>query len=321
MRAAVRQIIVVGLILCVRSTIGLAGEDPETLIRQGIELRKAGDDARAEGYFRRAYQLAATPRTAAQLGLAELAVSDYIHAEEHLTEALGYRDAWILEHLVVLKDSRDVARRNLFHVEMAGAPPNATIILEGAPPRPLPPGGIVWIDPGRSATIRIEAPGCQPAVLRITGAAGEGRRIALEMQPSEQASVAASGVAPLPTPVDEASSERTPGRVLRIAGVATAVVGAAAGVLGAVFYEQGASKLHEYQAAIRGGLPWNPQDGDWEGTRNKGVALLIAGGVGVVGGATLFFLAGHETHDPGAGERVSVAAAPGAAFLSYRRAF
>jgi hypothetical protein len=64
-------------VVCVLGTRAAgAAEDPEALIRQGIELRRAGQDARAEGYFRRTYQLAATSRTAAQLGLCELAVGD-----------------------------------------------------------------------------------------------------------------------------------------------------------------------------------------------------------------------------------------------------
>ncbi|MDB4980822.1 MAG: hypothetical protein JWM82_1574, partial [Myxococcales bacterium] len=37
-----------------------ANEDAEGLIRQGIELRRKGDDLRAEGYFKRAYTVAQT---------------------------------------------------------------------------------------------------------------------------------------------------------------------------------------------------------------------------------------------------------------------
>ena len=324
MRTAVLKVVVVGLILCARSTVGIAGEDPETLIRQGIALRKAGDDARAEGYFRRAYDLAATSRTAAQLGLVELAVSDYIHAEEHLTEALGYRDAWILENLAALKGSRDVARRNLFHVEMVGAPPNATVTLEGASPRPLPPGGIVWIDAGRSATIRIEAPGCQPAVLRISGAAGAGRRIAVEMQPLARDRAVGSGVEPPPpTVADRSSTDRSSGNALRIAGLATAVVGVAAGVLGAVLYKQGTNKLHDYQAAVKsdGKIPWNPNDDNWEGTRNTGVTLLIAGGVAAAAGVTLFVVGKRHPNDETVGGQVSFLPQAGGGFFSYRGRF
>jgi hypothetical protein len=318
MQATLRKIVIVGLVLSVRSTVALAAEDPEALIRQGVELRKAGEDARAEGYFRRAYQLAATPRTAAQLGLVELALSDYIHAEEHLSEALAHQDAWIREHLAALTESRATARRNLFHVELVGAPPNATVALDGTPSRPLPPDNTIWLDPGRPATIRIEAPGSRPAVLQVTGAAGEGRRMNVEMQSLEQTSVAGAGSASPPAVVDRSSTEGSPGRTLQIAGIATAAAGVVAGVVGIVFYEQGQSKLHDYQNAIKTNAPWNPQDEDWESTRNTGVALLVAGGVAVVGGAGLFLLGNHQRE---AAEKVSFTAAPGLAFFSYRRSF
>ena len=72
-----------------------AGEDPEALIKQGVELRRQGKDAKAEGYMRRAYQLAATPRTAAQLGLVEVAVKNYLDAEAHLSEALRGKIRWL----------------------------------------------------------------------------------------------------------------------------------------------------------------------------------------------------------------------------------
>jgi hypothetical protein len=323
MRRVMLRLVVVSVILCARNALGIAGEDPEALIRQGIELRKTGEDARAEGYFRRAYELAVTPRTAAQLGLVELAVEDYVHAQDHLEEALGYQDAWILEHLTALKTSRDFARRHLFQIEITGAPPNATVTLEGRSPRPFRADNIFSVDPGRSATIRIEAPGRRPEILRISGAEGEVRHIALTMQALEPTPIVVSGAASPPSVIDRSTTEGASGHALRIAGVATAVVGAAAGVLGAVFYERGTTQLHEYQTAIRsnGAVRWNPQDGNWEGTRNQGVTLLIAGGVGVVGGATLFVLGIHEVHEQRAGEKVSVAVAPGAALLSYRGSF
>jgi hypothetical protein len=45
----------------------------EALIAKGNELRRAGTPGPALPYFQKAYELARTPRTAGQLGLAELA--------------------------------------------------------------------------------------------------------------------------------------------------------------------------------------------------------------------------------------------------------
>src|SRR6476659_9962930 len=55
-------------------THALAEEDAEALILQGNHLRQRGDNERAHGYFKRAYEIARTGRTAAQLGLVEMAI-------------------------------------------------------------------------------------------------------------------------------------------------------------------------------------------------------------------------------------------------------
>jgi hypothetical protein len=315
MPSALGRVLVVGLVLCAHSVVALATEDPEALIREGVELRKQGQDARAEGYFRRAYELAKTARAAAQLGLSELAVGDYLHAEEHLSEALAHRDAWILQHLQVLEDSREVVRRNLFHVVIAGLPADAIVTIEGNPERRLP-SAEAWLEPGSPATLRVEGPGRQPAHVRVAGSAGETRSVTLELRPVVQAPAVVAGF----RPGGAADRTASAGRPLRIAGVTTAVVGVAAGIVGAFLYAQGTSELHEYQTAINsnGAIPWNPRDENWEGTRNAGVALLVVGGVGIAGGVSLFLLGNHERD---AGEKVSLTAAPGVALFSYRGSF
>jgi hypothetical protein len=40
--------------LLVAASVPARAEDPEALIKQGVELRRRGEDARAEGYIRRA---------------------------------------------------------------------------------------------------------------------------------------------------------------------------------------------------------------------------------------------------------------------------
>jgi hypothetical protein len=124
---------------------------------------------------------------------------------------------------------------------------------------------------------------------------------------------------------DQGTSEgqSSSGRGLRIAGIATAAVGVAAGVLGALLYERGVNKLHDYQAAVNsnGTIPWNPSDQNWEQTRNAGVGLLIAGGVAAAGGVTLFMIGRHLGNDDVAGGQVSLAPNAGGAYFSYRTRF
>src|SRR5262252_5115498 len=73
-------------------------EEPEALIRQGIALRRAGEDARAYGYFKRAYEISKTPRTTAQLGLASQAVGKFSEAELLLSAALETDDPWVQQN-------------------------------------------------------------------------------------------------------------------------------------------------------------------------------------------------------------------------------
>ena len=67
-------------------------QDAEAAIRQGMELRKQGEDARALPYLEKAYQLSRTPRTAAQLGLVQMGLGYWVDAERHLDEALSDPD-------------------------------------------------------------------------------------------------------------------------------------------------------------------------------------------------------------------------------------
>src|SRR3954462_15795246 len=60
----------------------------EALISKGNELRRAGTPGPALPYFQKAYELARTPRTAGQLGLAEPAAGYPVDAAEHLAVAL-----------------------------------------------------------------------------------------------------------------------------------------------------------------------------------------------------------------------------------------
>jgi tetratricopeptide (TPR) repeat protein len=81
-------------------------EDANGLIKQGIELRRAGKDQAALEQFRRAYDLTPTPRALAQMGLAEQALSRWIDGEAHLTKALeAAQDSWIAKYRETLEGS------------------------------------------------------------------------------------------------------------------------------------------------------------------------------------------------------------------------
>jgi len=316
-------------------------EDPEALIREGVKLRRQDQDARAEGYFKRAYSLAQTPRTAAQLGLVELALGEFLEAELRLDEALGARDAWVNEHRKALESGRATARQHLLRVELAAVPSGATYAVTGGSPISVPPDGVVWLPPGTSV-LHLAAPGRRAADVHADGREGEVRRITVDLprdepvkavkvavpaappprEPTAAGDVTASHAKVPAAPKQSASQEgeTAPGRGLRIGGIVIAAVGVAAGVAGAVLYLQGSSRLDEYRSAVNsnGQLPWNPRDESWKTFRQAGVACFIAGGAAVAGGAALY-VAGAARD--GAEGKVSFVGGPGFGVVTLRGAF
>ena len=80
----------------------------EALISEGIALRKRGRHQEALRKFREAHKLEATPRAAAQLGLCEQALGQWVEGEDHLEEALkAAKDPWIAKTCLFLQNLSD----------------------------------------------------------------------------------------------------------------------------------------------------------------------------------------------------------------------
>jgi hypothetical protein len=146
-------------------------EEPETLIQQANELRRKGDNARAYGYLKRAYDIARTPRSAAQLGLVEHALGRYAEAEVHLGEALASGDPWVQANRARLESSRSFVRSKLGKVEITGAPADATVTVGTDVPIKLAADRVVYVTPGER-TLRLEAPGRLPVTRTLSVAVG-----------------------------------------------------------------------------------------------------------------------------------------------------
>src|SRR6187455_965959 len=93
----------------------------EALIAKGNELRRAGTPGPALPYFQKAYELARTPRTAGQLGLAELAAGYPVDAAEHLAAALqSPEDPSIVKYRKMLADALTTARSQIGELALEG---------------------------------------------------------------------------------------------------------------------------------------------------------------------------------------------------------
>src|SRR3954449_12870900 len=113
----VRGLVAASVWIAVASQSTLARADPadaEALITKGNNLRREGKPAAALPYFQKAYELARTPRTTGQLGLAELAAGYPVEAAEHLGAALqSPNDPSIVKYRNMLTDALTKARSQI----------------------------------------------------------------------------------------------------------------------------------------------------------------------------------------------------------------
>ena len=104
----------------------------EALIAKGNELRRAGTPGPALPYFQKAYELARTPRTTGQLGLAELAAGYPVDAAEHLAAALqSPDDPSIVKYRKMLTDALATARSQIGELAIEGSPAGAEVVVDG----------------------------------------------------------------------------------------------------------------------------------------------------------------------------------------------
>jgi hypothetical protein len=230
-----------------------AQEEPETLIKQGVDMRKQGDDIKAHGYFQRAYDIARTPRSAAQLGLSDLSVDDNLAAEQHLTEALASSDPWIAKNRDLLQKSRDKARSRLGRVAVGQAPADATVEVAGRAAVPLPADRTIWIPPN-GAELRFAAPGHKPFTTSVTVAAGASATLEVDLP----ALPAAPGAGPTegapaapslqPGPAREAPPEQAGRPWQKTAAWVSGGVGVALLGMGITSHVLYASKIDEFNS-------------------------------------------------------------------------
>ena len=161
-------------------------ESPEALIRQGNDLRRRGDNARAYGYFERAYELTKIPRTAAQLGLASQAVGKVVQAEELLSLALAKGDPWVDSNRATLEASLRKIREDMGGIAVVGAPPGTKVEIADRPARSLPADGVVWSRPGNVVVV-VDIPGGKPVEKTVVVALGRLAEVVVEAPaPSKQ---------------------------------------------------------------------------------------------------------------------------------------
>jgi hypothetical protein len=177
------------------------GDDPEALMAEGVRLRKANDPTGALGPFRRAYQLAPGPRTAAQLGLCELALAQFVEAEAHLGEALrATGDPWVNQNRPALYDALNGTRNFLGTMEVVGRPDGAEVEVDGRTVGRLPLPRPLRMVSGHDVYVRVTAPGYEPLRRAVRIEQRELTRVVIELEALPLGRAAAPGAGPASGP-------------------------------------------------------------------------------------------------------------------------
>ena len=112
--------------------------DPDILIMRGLDLRRAGRSADALALFRRAYEVAPSPRTLGQMGLVESSLQHWADAEAHLVAALATPDdVWVHRNRHFLDQARERTQEHMGELVITG-PPGTKVSLGEKPVGSLP---------------------------------------------------------------------------------------------------------------------------------------------------------------------------------------
>jgi len=220
----------------------------EALIRQGIELRQAGQDVRAFPLFQKAYASERVPRTAGQLGLCELALGYWVEAEEHLGEALASSgNAWVDRNRDTLEQSLARAKDNVGSVSVVGGPAGAKVYLDTREVGALPLDHPLRLNKGPH-DIEVRAPAGVTRSNTIVVQGGDQQTVTLMLEAKPAADVAKTQVRPL---TEDGSLRRTLAWIAGGAAVAAAVVG----VVGTAIWIDNLNKFDDHVGAPVGSSP------------------------------------------------------------------
>lgn len=178
-------------------------QDAQALMAQGVEARRAGEDARALTYFRRAQSLSPTARGTAQIALAEQALGQWSRAVEHFSEALAVTDPWIDDNRDALVAALRVIREHVGQLELVGGESGSDVLIDDDRVAELPLDAPLWVTAGTHELL-VRADGFMPFRRHLTIAAGGVAREGIDQRPlGEEPLLAESGgeSSAAPTPI------------------------------------------------------------------------------------------------------------------------
>lgn len=160
--------------------------DPEILIKRGLELRRAGRSTDALALFRRAYEVAPSPRTLGQMGLVESSLQLWSDADNHLAAALATPDdTWVHTNRQFLDQAIDRANEHIGELMIMG-PPGTKVSLAGKAIGALPISAPVRLAEGDVA-VSATSDGHKPYAIDISIKGGARAAISIVLEPIDLA--------------------------------------------------------------------------------------------------------------------------------------
>jgi hypothetical protein len=206
---------IVAVVLALVVPRPVAGATADELIKEGVGLRRKGDDLGALHRFEQAYQMDKSPRALAQIGLAEQALGRWAASYEHLTQAREAKsDSWIGKNLSAINDAVNAVGEHVGRLEILGGSTGAEVRIDGAVRGTLPLPVPLTVVTG-TITIDLAAPGFVPqqrtTVVRAQQTTRESFEPLAAVQSRERSPVAAptvraDAIAPRPEPAAAAPS-------------------------------------------------------------------------------------------------------------------
>ena len=283
-----RSLAIAALLWATSLSIGAGAAEPgaDTLIEQGLALRRDGKPEQALEMFRKAHALAPSPRTFGQMGLVETSLKRWVDGEKHLSVSLANPDdRWVIKNRAFLDEALGLCRSHVGDLIVTG-PAGAEVFVAGESVGTLPAVPALRLAEG-TISVSASAPGFKPFEQKVTIRPGARSPLAIALDPVAAPRVVAPAapVPPAPTPapliarVPPTRSESSPSNWHTWAGVSLAVAGA---------------------AALGWGIYWIAIDKNSAGgnqqydTQTPGLILAGAGVAALAGGAVVF-LSGHST--------------------------
>lgn len=158
--------------------------DASKLIARGIELRKAGDDARALEQFQQAERVEPdSTRVRVHLAAAYQALGNWEAADRYLTLALqDPSDPYVRRHQAILANARRTIDGHIGSLELTGGPRGTEILLNGRLMGRLPLQQAIRVQAGIYA-MEARLPGHYPVTRSIALAGGALARESIELAP------------------------------------------------------------------------------------------------------------------------------------------